>query len=89
MRDKIQTDPPGLQKLGLLFDAASSQNRLYPRHERLGRKGLGDVLVNPNIKSLQLILLIGLGRQDDDRHLGRLPDLSGHIKAAELRQHDV
>src|SRR5208282_2655584 len=72
--------------------AASSQDRFDARHELLGRKGLGDIVVGAYLESEHPIHLIGPGGDHDHRY-GReallLPQGLTDLYAVSVRQHQV
>ena len=59
--------------------------------EQLSRpKGLVDVVVGPDLEPQDDIDLLVLGTQDDDGHpMPRVPDLTAHVEAREIREHQV
>ena len=53
------------------------------------RKRLGDVVVRAQLERQNLVDLLILGGQHDDRHAARLADLAAGLDAVEHGQHDV
>ena len=52
-------------------------------------KGLGQVVVGPQLQTHDLVGHLVSGRQHDDRDLALLPDLAADREAVHVRQHDV
>ena len=52
-------------------------------------KGLGDVVVGPHVEAQHLVLGFGFGREQDDGHIGKLPDLCRSGNAVHHRHHHI
>ena len=69
--------------------ARAPQRRLHPRAELAQREGLGDVVVGAQLEAEDLVDLLGLGREHDDRHRGARAHAPAHLEAVQAREHDV
>lgn len=52
-------------------------------------KGLRDVIVRAVLQAQNLIHIIALGRQHDNRHIGKLANLLADLKAVQLWKHHI
>src|SRR5262245_54030544 len=52
-------------------------------------KWLFDVVVRSEIESLDLVLLLSAGRQDDNGELADLPDRADHLRSVEVRETEI
>ena len=60
-----------------------------PGHQFHGAEGLGDVVVRPQVQSLDLVVVFRLRRQQDDGHVSRRPDLFRGGEPVQPGHHDV
>src|ERR1700722_5277366 len=67
----------------------SPQRRLDPAGELAQRERLGDVVVGAELEPDDLVDLLGLGRQHDDRHRAAAPQLPADLEPIDPRQHQV
>ena len=74
---------PAAQHLG------AAQGRLDPAAELAHRERLGDVVVGPHLEAEDLVDLVVLGGEHDDRHLAAAAQPPADLDPVELRQHDV
>ena len=88
MRRFIQPDAAHFHAVGL-DRLASPQDGLNPRHQDLGTEGLGNILVHSQFKTKELVPLLSLGRQHDDRNLRILADSPHRLITVHLRHHHV
>ena len=52
-------------------------------------KGLRDVIVRAVLQAQNLIHIVALGRQHDNRHIGKLANLLADLKAVQLWKHHI
>ena len=77
LRPVVQGDAPQPQGRGA--DGAAAQLQipaklgLDPRQDLHGVEGLGDIVVRPQVQALNFVRVLGFGREQDHRHVGRLP----------------
>ena len=93
LRPVVQGDAPQAQGRGADGAAAQLQIpaklRLDPRQDLHGVEGLGDIVVRPQIQALNFVRVLGFGREQDHRHVGRLPQAGQGGDAVQLGHHDV
>ena len=89
MRGLIQHDPAQFDPVVLLVGSGSSEYGIHSCHQRARAEGFGHIFVDAKIKALELVPLIGARREHDDRHLGRLPDLSERLPSVHFGHHDI
>ena len=52
-------------------------------------EGLGHIVVCPAGEAHQLVGILAAGRQHDDGHIGKLPDLHARLRAGQHRHHQI
>ena len=52
-------------------------------------EGLGEIVVRAALKTHELVGVLALGRQHDDGHVGKLPDLHAGLQPVHLRHHHI
>src|SRR5918994_93375 len=78
--------------LELLFgvsERGAPQHRLDAAAELAHRERLRDVVVGAELEAEDLVDLLGLGREHDDRHRAARADLAAHVEAVHLGHHHV
>ena len=81
----------GVGLSGLLLLGAA-QHRLDPGHQHLGGKGLGDVVVGPQLQSGNDVRVGTLRSSHDDGNVGRVrvvAENAADVEATHVRQHQV
>jgi len=78
-----------LGRVLLAGEARAAQHRLHPAAELAERERLGDVVVGPELQAQDLVDLLGLGGQHDDRHAAARPQTPADLEAVDLGQHQV
>ena len=66
-----------------------AENRLHTAAELPHREGLGDVVVRAQLETEDLVQLLGLRREHDDRDRALRPEPSADVVPVDLRQHHV
>ena len=72
-----------------VIEALPAQPRLDARQKLVQRKRFGDVVVGAQLERQDLVDLLILGREHDDRHGAELANLLARFDAVEHGQHDV
>ena len=89
VRGEIDDEPVGLDpRLGRRA-AGAPEDRLHARHELAGRERLRHVVVGAVLERLDLRLLVGDGREHDDRQLAPRAQLAADLDPGTVRQHQV
>jgi hypothetical protein len=69
--------------------AGAAQGGLHAGAELPQRERLGDVVVGAELEAEDLVDLLGLGREHDDRHRRARAHPPADLEAVEAREHDV
>src|SRR5215212_8527412 len=87
--DPEATDPHRVAGHRRGGDLGAPQHGLHPRDQLAGAKRLGQVVVRTQPEPEDLVALLALGRQHDDRDAALGPQLSAHLQPVDLGQHEV
>ena len=63
--------------------------RLHPGYQLAGTEGLCHVVIRPQAQSPDLVNIVFLGGNHDDRNIFLLPHLPADLKAIHPRQHQI
>jgi len=86
----IDLELPRAHELGLVgLSACAPEQRLGPRHQLLGVKRFGQIVVGADLQADHLVGDLIAGREHDDRHLALLADLLADGQAVGAGEHDV
>ena len=69
--------------------AGVADGRPHTGQQLIGAKGLGEIVVRAALKPHELVCVLALGRQHDDGHVGKLPDLHTGFQPVHLRHHHI
>ena len=70
-------------------ERGAPQHGLHPARELADRERLGDVVVGAELEAEDLVGLLGLRGEHDDRHRAARADRAAHVEAVHPRQHHV
>ncbi len=65
------------------------QHGLHPLHDEPLRERLSDVVIGPHFEAKELVDLLVLGSQEDDRHVRLLADATQQLHSIHARHLDV
>ena len=74
---------------GGAFGRGAAQHGLDTRHQLLGLKGLGHIIIRAQFQSQHLVEGFVARSEHDDGHLAGLADLLEHLQAVHAGQHHV
>ena len=87
----IQIDGQPVKRQGLTIAEwlGATQNRLNPSHQFTGFKGLGQVIIGPQLQPNHLIRDFPPGGQHDNWSVAGLANSPADFKTVHIRQHDI
>ena len=66
-----------------------AQGRPHPSQQFAGAEGFRHIVVGAQVQRLHLVVFLGPGRHDDNRHLGPLADVADDLLAVHIRQAQI
>ncbi len=88
-RDAADDDVSGAVRRVAAQACVPAQHGPDPGQNLHGDEGLGDVVVGAHVQAQDLVLSLGLGGEQDDGGVGKLPDFGGGGEAVHDGHHDV
>ncbi|EJW98246.1 hypothetical protein EVA_13646 [gut metagenome] len=88
---KVNVEPAILQHIspGLLLHIYPAHNSTHSGHNLAGRKRLDYIIVSANIQAHNLVIILASGGNHNNRHHRNAPQLAAHLKAINLRHHNI
>ena len=73
----------------LLGSPGPAEQSPHPGFQLQDVEGLCEIVVRAALKTHELVCVLALGRQHDDGHVGKLPDLHTGLQPVHLRHHHI